>query len=86
MARMIQNLFSILYSQSKYTLATQEIGNKPNATNIVDGNNPVWNDIIFVETIEENVDSEGLLFIYISVSVYRPELYQLNVIVGWLNY
>ena len=27
---------------------------------VIEGNYPVWNDIIFVETVVENVDSEGL--------------------------
>ena len=40
-------------------MTTQEIGEKPNATNASDGPNPTWNDVIFVHTVDENVENEG---------------------------
>lgn len=38
---------------------------KPNATVPLEGQFPVWNDILFVETLEENVLNEELYILLI---------------------
>ena len=32
-----------------------DLSEKPNTTNSIEGSNPEWNDIIFVENFEENM-------------------------------
>ncbi len=52
--------FEYLESQSRHTLNTRNVGEKPNATEPVEGINPMWNDLIFVETVEgNNMANEG---------------------------
>ncbi len=56
------DFLALFLSQSRYTLTTQYIGNRPNATSSVEGLNPAYNDIIFVETLEQHVPKEGSAF------------------------
>ncbi|CAF0799674.1 unnamed protein product [Brachionus calyciflorus] len=52
-------------SQSKYTLESRDAVEKPNATVSIEGQFPVWNDLLFVETLEENVLNEELILLVI---------------------
>ena len=40
-------------------MSTQQIGEKPNATLPIPGVNPVWNELLFVYTLEDSVPAEG---------------------------
>ena len=42
-----------------FTLTVEEASKKPNTTKSIESPNPVWNDLIFVETLEENIPKEG---------------------------
>ena len=53
-------------SQSRHTLNTRNVGDRPNATDPIDGINPMWNDIIFVETLDgNNLANEGFILNYL---------------------
>ena len=57
-----QNIISqYLCSQSLISVEKElgDLSNKPNTTQPILGFNPEWNDIIFVETFEENVQKDG---------------------------
>jgi hypothetical protein len=64
--------------QSKHTLRTQNIGSKPNATNAINGSNPLWNDLIFVSTTSTQVDSEELI-IFIIDEIYNRNLAEFRI-------
>lgn len=40
-------------------MATQEVGNIVNATNVVEGISPHWNEMIYIEISEDMNRSEG---------------------------
>lgn len=40
-------------------MATQDIGETINATNVIQGLNPHWNEMIYVDVTEEMNHSEG---------------------------
>jgi len=40
-------------------MQTQEVGETINATNIVEGVSPHWNEMIYADISEDNGDSEG---------------------------
>lgn len=53
----------VCFRQSRSTMATQNIGETINATNIADGVSPHWNEMIFAEIAEENNHSEGMCYL-----------------------
>jgi hypothetical protein len=51
-------------------MATQEIGETINATNVVDGISPHWNEMIYVDVSEELNHSEGRTTYFIRWNVF----------------
>lgn len=51
--------FVSLSRQSRSSMATQDIGETINATNVVPGLNPHWNEMIYVDVTEDMNHSEG---------------------------
>ena len=47
------------------------MGDKPNATIPLDGVNPIWNDVIFVETMHDAVNTEELIILVIDEMSHR---------------
>ncbi len=48
-----------MFRQSRTTMMTQDVGQTINATNIVEGVSPHWNEMIYVDISEDDDDSEG---------------------------
>ncbi len=48
-----------LSRQSRTTMSTQDVGEMINATNIVEGISPHWNEMIYVNISEDSSNSEG---------------------------
>ncbi len=48
-----------IFRQSRSTIATQDIGETINATNVVDGISPHWNEMIYADILEETNHAEG---------------------------
>ena len=48
-----------LLRQSRSTMATQDIGETINATNVIEGISPHWNEMIYADILEETNHSEG---------------------------
>ena len=48
-----------LSRQSHTTMTTQDIGQTINATNVVEGVSPFWNEMIYADIAEEDSHSEG---------------------------
>jgi hypothetical protein len=63
-------------SQSRYTLNTQNVGEKPNATATVEGRFPIWNDLVFVDTLDRNVSTEGIFVSFFAT--YFQYSYMIN--------
>ncbi len=52
-------LFYYVFRQSRSTMATQDIGETINATNVIEGVSPHWNEMIYADILEESNHSEG---------------------------
>ncbi len=52
-------LTDCLSRQSRTTMSTQDVGETINATNIVEGISPHWNEMIYVNISEDSSNSEG---------------------------
>ena len=48
-----------LFRQSRSTMATQDIGETINATNVVEGVSPHWNEMIYADISEDSNHAEG---------------------------
>ncbi len=48
-----------MFRQSRSTMATQDIGETINATNVVEGISPHWNEMIYADIFEETNHDEG---------------------------
>lgn len=49
------------FSQSRSTMATQDIGETINATNVMEGVTPQWNEMIYADILEEINHEEGFV-------------------------
>lgn len=49
----------IIFRQTHTNLVTQDVGTTINATNYIEGISPYWNEMIYVETSEDNSHTEG---------------------------
>ena len=54
-------------------MKTQEVGGRVNATNIIEGVSPQWNEMIYAEISEDSANSEGK----IDASEDRPMFFSL---------
>ena len=50
---------SLLFRQSRSTMATQDIGETINATNVMEGVSPQWNEMIYADILEDSNHTEG---------------------------
>ena len=51
--------FRMEFRQSRSTMATQDIGETINATNVIEGISPHWNEMIYADIPDELNHTEG---------------------------
>lgn len=53
-----------MFRQSRSSMATQDIGETINATNVIEGVSPHWNEMIYADIPEDTNHAEGRFFDY----------------------